>query len=136
MELDAVWLTITKIYAAVMIIVTLAVTVGIIFVGVKLSRLIDRALRLVGLVTEKAEETADTLSQTTSKIVQQAERTAAVAEENIERATANLEEASVAVKRAALGKAGEVAALMVGVVKGLGSAGGGRRPSPGGKADD
>jgi hypothetical protein len=136
MELDAVWLAITKIYAVVMIVVTLALTVGIIFVGVKLSRLIDRALGLLGLVTDKAEETAETVSRTTSKIVQQAERTAAAAEENIERATANLEEASVAVKRAALGKAGEVAALMVGVVKGLGGASAAERPRTGGETDD
>jgi methyl-accepting chemotaxis protein len=136
MELDAVWLAITKIYAVVMIIVTLALTVGIIFIGVKLSRLIDRALRLLGLVTDKAEETAETVSRTTGKIVQQAERTAAAAEENIERATANLEEASAAVKRAALGKAGEVAALVVGVVKGLGGAHTADRPRPGGETDD
>lgn len=136
MELDAVWLAITKIYAVVMIIVTLALTVGIIFVGVKLSRLIDRALGFLGLVTDKAEETAETVSRTTSKIVQQAERTAAAAEGNIERATANLEEASGAVKRAALGKAGEVAALVVGVVKGLGGAHTAERPPTGGETDD
>ncbi len=136
MELDAFWLTITKTYAVVMTVVTLAVTAGIIFLGVKLSRLIDRALRLVGLVTDKAEETAETISRTTGKIADQAERTAAAAEEKIQHATANLERAAEMVSKAAAGKAGSLAALMVGIVKGLGGAHGEERRSVGGDADD
>jgi hypothetical protein len=128
MELDAFWLTITKIYAGVMIVVTVALTAGLILLGVKVSRLLDRALGLLGLVTEKAEETAETITRSTNRIVEQAERTAAAAEEKIERATGNFEQASAAVKRAALGKAGSAAALMVGVIKGLGGAGGGKEP--------
>ncbi len=128
MELDAFWLTITKIYAGVMIVVMVALTAGLIFLGVKVSRLLDRALRLLGLATDKAEETAETITRSTNRIVEQAERTAASAEEKIERATANFEQASEAVKRAALGKVGSVAALMVGVVKGLGGAGGAKQP--------
>ena len=136
MELDAFWLTITKTYGVVMIVMTLAVTAGIIFLGVKLSRLIDRALRLVGLVTDKAEETAETVSRTTGKIADQAERTAVAAEEKIQQATANLERAAEMVSKAAAGKAGSLAALMVGVVKGLGGAYSEERPSAGGEADE
>jgi len=128
MEPDASWLTVTKVFAVVMTVVTVLVTAGLVFLGVKLARLINRLLGLLDLVTRETGKLAGTVNQTTERISERAERVAAAAEEKITSATSSLEQAVESVSRAAAGPVGSLGALVMGIVKGLGGSreGGGR----------
>ena len=119
MDADASWLTVTKVFAVVMMVVTVLVTAGLLFLGAKLARLINRLLGLLGLVTRETEKLAGTVNDTTEKISARAERVAAAAEEKITSATSSLEQAVQSVSKVAAGPAGSLGSLVMGLIKGF-----------------
>ena len=119
MDADASWLIVTKVFAIVMTVVTVLVTAGLLFLGAKLARLINRLLALLGLVTRETEKLAGTVNDTTEKISLRAERVAAAAEAKITSATSSLEKAVDSVSKAAAGPAGSLGPLVMGLIKGF-----------------
>lgn len=119
MEVDSSWLVITKTYAIIMTILTLIVTAGLLYLGLKLSRLLDLVLNTVEPLLAKVEKTAVTVSETADSISQRTDRVASDAEQKLAQATSTLERAAEAVHRAALGPAGAVGAAVIGVLRGL-----------------
>ncbi len=122
MEVDSSWLAVTKVYAVVMTLCALVFAFGTVFVSMKVSRLIDTLLRRVEPVLRAAETAAAAVGRTTQTVSERADRVTADAEEKIGRAAADLEAAADAVRRAATGPAGSVAAVLTGLTKGLRSA--------------
>jgi len=121
MDADASWLLVTKVFAIVMTVVTVLVTAGLLFIGAKLARLINRVLGFLDLVTRETGKLAGTVNETTEKISARAERVAAAAEEKLTSATSNLEHAAESVSRAAAGPAGSLGPLVMGLMKGFGA---------------
>jgi len=119
MDADASWLIVTKVFAIVMTVVTVLVTAGLIFLGAKLARVINRLLGLLDLVTRETGKLAGTVNETTEKISARAERVAAAAEEKITSATSGLEHAVESVSKAAAGPAGSLGPLVMGLMKGF-----------------
>jgi len=119
MDGDASWLIVTKVFAIVMTVVTVLVAAGLIFLGAKLARLINRVLGLLDLVTRETGKLAGTVNQTTEKISARAERVAAAAEEKLTSATSNLEQAAESVSKAAAGPVGSLGPLVMGLMKGV-----------------
>lgn len=119
MDADASWLIVTKVFAIVMTVVTVLVTAGLLFLGAKLARLINRLLGLLDLVTRETGKLAGTVNETTEKISARADRVAAAAEEKITSATSNLEQAAQSVSKAAAGPAGSLGPLVLGLLKGV-----------------
>jgi hypothetical protein len=133
MDADASWLIVTKVFAVVMTVVAVLVTAGMLFLGAKLARIINRLLGLLDLVTRETGKLAGTVNETTEKISARAERVAAAAEEKITSATSNLEQAAESVSKAAAGPAGSLGPLVMGLMKGFGAGrkGGGTAGSEG-----
>jgi len=119
MDADASWLTVTKVFAIVMTVVAVLVTAGLLFIGAKLARIINRLLGLVDIATRETEKLAGTVNETTQKLSARADRVAAAAEEKITSATSHLEEASESVSKAAAGRAGSLGPLVLGLLKGI-----------------
>jgi predicted PurR-regulated permease PerM len=121
MDADASWLMVTKVFAVVLTVVTVLVTAGLLFLGAKLARIINRLLGLLDLVTRETGKLAGTVNETTEKISARADRVAAAAEEKITSATSNLEEAAKSVSKAAAGPVGSLGPLVMGLMKGFGA---------------
>lgn len=121
MDADASWLAVTKVFAIVMTVVTVFVTLGLLFIGAKLARLINRLLGLLDIVTRETGKLAGTVNETTEKLSARADRVAAAAEEKITSATSSLEQAAESVSKAAAGPAGSLGPLVMGLMKGFGA---------------
>ena len=116
---DASWLTVTKVFAIVMTVVAVLVTAGLLFIGAKLARVINRLLGLLDVVTRETKKLAGTVNETTEKVSARVDRVAADAEAKITSATSNLEQAAESVGKAAAGPAGSLGPLVMGLLKGV-----------------
>ena len=119
MAVDNSWLIITKVYAIVMIIVTLALAGGMIYLGVKISRLVDLLTRSGKSVIGRAEKTAESVSQTVQTLSEHTRRISQVAEETTERMAAKVDAASELVQEAVTRPVIALSALVAGIRRGV-----------------
>ncbi len=119
MAVDATWLLLTKVYVVVMTLTTLVVTLGLVYLGRKLARLLDTVTKGAQPVISHMQQASRAINDTAQSVSQRAQRAAEVAETKVAQAASELEAASESIKKAAAGPAGSIGALLTGLGQGL-----------------
>jgi predicted PurR-regulated permease PerM len=119
MEVDGTWLLVTKVYAVVMTLATLVVTLGLVYLGRKLARLLDTVTKGAQPVIWHMQQAGRAVNDTAQSVSERAQRAAEVAEVKVAQAASELEAASESIRKAAAGPAGSIGALLTGLGQGL-----------------
>ncbi len=119
MQVDGTWLLVTKVYAVVMIVTMLVVTAGLVYLGRKLAKLLDAVTRGTQTVIRQMQEASRAINETALTVSERAQRAAEVAEVKVAQAAGELEAASESIRKAAVGPAGSIGAVLTGLAQGL-----------------
>lgn len=119
MQVDETWLLVTKVYAVVMIVTTLVLTVGLIYLGRKLAKLLNTVTDGTQVVVKQMQTASRAINETAQVVSERAQRAAEVAEVKVAQAANELEVASESIRKAAVGPAGSIGAVLTGLAQGL-----------------